>query len=559
MSTNRQLTLGTATAVLITAMGIWSSPAQAAVTTNPFGGSTGLQPVGIALDAEGNIYTANNGSNTVTRISADGTTTAQFGGTTGAEPYGIAVDTKGNVYTANSDADTVTRISADGTTTAQFGGTTGSGPGGIAVDADGNVYTGNTGSNTVTRISADGTTTAQFGGTTGDYPVRIALDTKGNVYTANNGSNSVTKISADGATTTQFGGTTGDYPNGIAVDAQGNAYVANVGSDTVTRISADGTTTAQFGGTTGHLPDGIAVDAQGNVYTVNYGSDSVTKISADGTTTAQFGGTTGTSPGWLALDADGNVFTANYGANSVTRISPDRGPVTFNSGAFPAGQVGSATRLTVKVTNTGEGSVRPTAITAIGSGVTVTGGTCVVGTRIAPDGTCTVSLSWTPSAAGPLSNASLMITYPGGTGTGEAVELTGTATPKPDTVLKVTGTPQATRLPLGERSVLVKKVRSDGQITRTKAWCELDGRRLPQRIQKKLCGTTVTSPDTASMQSTAVAKKRVRITATPSCNTRLTIHATITAKKPGAIRTTWTRTWRPQPTPRVVCRITGTG
>lgn len=555
MSTNRLLKLGSAAALLLAGLSVGGSPAQAAVTTNPFGASTGAQPVGIALDAKGNIYTANYGSDSVTRISADGKTTAQFGGTTGAGPYGIALDRNGNVYTANSDEDTVTRIRADGKATAQFGGATGDGPSGIAVDHSGNVYTGNFGSNTVTRINADGKTTAQFGGTTGNNPIRIAFDSRGNLYTANNGSNTVTRISADGKTTAQFGGTTGTYPNGVAVDGHGNVYVADVGADTVTKISADGKTTAQFGGTTGHQPAGVALDPDGNVYTVNYGTSSVTKISADGKTTAQFGGSTGTNPGWLVLDADGNVFTANYNGNSVTRISPDRGPVTFSSGAFPTAHVGSTTALTVKISNTGEGSVRPTAITATGSGVAVTGGTCVVGTRLPAGATCTVALAWTPSDIGRLGKSSLTIAYPGGSGTGESVTLTGTARPKPTTVLKVTGRSRASRLPVDQRSTLVSQVRSDGQITRATAWCELKGQRLPRRAQQKLCAPSVISPDVTKKAG----KKKVRITARPTCNTGLRIHAKVAAKRPGAKRATWTRAWRVEASPRVVCRITGTG
>ena len=221
---------------------------------------------------------------------------------------------------------------------------------------------------------------------------------------------------------------TGDNPRAIALDPAGNVYTANYGDSTITRISADGSTTVRNWGPTGDGPTGIAVDPDGNVYTSNEGDDSVWRISADGRTSAQYGGTTGDSPSGIAIDRDGNVFTSNRNDNTVTRISPNRGPLGYAPTAFPTTTPGAASALTVTVTNTSaEGSVRPTSISATGSGVTVTGGTCAVGTRIPPRGECTVALSWTPSAVGNLSDAVLQILYPGGSGSGEATQLTGTA------------------------------------------------------------------------------------------------------------------------------------
>ena len=59
-------------------------------------------------------------------------------GTTGSDPRGIALDAVGNVYTANLNSDNVSKITPDGTSIIL--GTTGYRPRGITVDADGNVY-----------------------------------------------------------------------------------------------------------------------------------------------------------------------------------------------------------------------------------------------------------------------------------------------------------------------------------------------------------------------------------------------------------------------------------
>ena len=427
--------------IATTLVGACAVPASAwSASTTQFGGVTGANPTGIALDASGNVYTSNSGSNSVTRISADGLTTAQFGGATGVSPTGIAIDSAGNVFTSNSGGlaqNTVTRISADGlVTTSPFGLTpgglsnnTGDSPLGIATDATGNVFTANSGDFNASKVTPAGVIVTPFGpgAPYANDPRAIAVDRAGNVFLAGYGNNRVTRISADGLTTTApFGGTTGSSPRAITVDSAGNVYTAN-GDNTVTRISASGSTTAQFGGPTGDSPRGIAIDPDGNVYTADSGTRTVTRISADGSTTGQYGGTTGASPRSIAIDADGNVFTANYGDSTVTRISPNRGPLLYAPTAFPTATAGVASTLTVTVTNSSrEGSVRPTAITAAGAGVAVTGGTCAVGARIPALGTCTVVLSWTPTSDGALSGATLTILYPGGSGSGEATELTGT-------------------------------------------------------------------------------------------------------------------------------------
>ena len=71
-------------------------------------GTTGNRPYGIAIDASGNVYTTNNSSNNVSKITPDGTSTIL--GTTGEDPVGIAIDASGNVYTANNRSNNVSKI-----------------------------------------------------------------------------------------------------------------------------------------------------------------------------------------------------------------------------------------------------------------------------------------------------------------------------------------------------------------------------------------------------------------------------------------------------------------
>jgi serine protease AprX len=93
-----------------------SSPASTAMVTMPgdCGSGTptvtqawatlasGAGPSAIAIDASGNVYTANLFNNTVSKITpAGGVTQAWATLDSGAQPYGIAIDASGNVYTSN--------------------------------------------------------------------------------------------------------------------------------------------------------------------------------------------------------------------------------------------------------------------------------------------------------------------------------------------------------------------------------------------------------------------------------------------------------------------------
>lgn len=109
-------------------------------------------------------------------------------------------------------------------------------------------------------------------------------------------------------------------------------------------------------------------------------------------------------------------------------VAPPAGPLTFSSGSFGSPAVGTPTSLTVTVTNSGESSTTSSAITAAGSGVSVTGGTCSTSSAIAAAETCTVNLVWTPTVAGSLSGSTLTIAYPGGAAASSALTLSGTAT-----------------------------------------------------------------------------------------------------------------------------------
>ena len=332
--------------------------AAAATPTAGAAAFEGRFPYAITVDSADNIYTANSGSNNVSKITPDGVTTLL--GVTHANPWeasprAIAVDRAGNVYTANfpsggcspTPCESISRITPDGTSTPDWVPLpAGSYPRAIAIDSAGNLYTANSGSNNVSKITPDGVSTIL--GTTGGSPQAIAIDAAGNVYTANGepdgwGGN-VSKITPDGVSVTL--GVTDGWPSGIALDAAGNVYTSNSISrslnastmfSTVTKITPRGVTTVF--GVTGRGPAGIAIDSAGNVYTTNNEAGSgVSRITPDGvSTTIPSGG----FPVGITIDSANNVYTSNLRWGTVSKITPggQSTPDWAATGPMPEGSI----------------------------------------------------------------------------------------------------------------------------------------------------------------------------------------------------------------------------
>ena len=275
-------------------------------------------------------------------IKDDGSATSTIFGATGSGPLGIAMDAAGNVYTANYGSNNVSKITPDGISSIL--GTTRGNPAGIALDAAGNVYTANSlFSDNVSKITPDGTST--IFGTTGTTPLAIAIDAASNIYAANYNSDTVSKITPEGISTIL--GTTGNNPKGIAIDAAGNIYTANGGSDNVSKITPEGISTIL--GTTGSGPFGIAIDAAGNVYTTNNGSNNVSKITDASVVT--YPATGDTSPititgltndteylmSLIAVNAAGESVASNSVSVTPATTAPDA--PTIDSIALGDGQV----------------------------------------------------------------------------------------------------------------------------------------------------------------------------------------------------------------------------
>jgi len=306
----KSLALVALSGLLSSSLLILSTPQASAGTSSTFA-TTGSRPIAITIDSGGNLYVANESSNSVSKITPLGVSTVFA--STGSTPRGITIDASGNIYTANYGSNNVTKISADGVVLGTFA--TGTGPIGIAVDSSGNIYTANQSGRNATKLNSSGAVI--YTAATDWLPFGIVVDSAGNAYTTNSGDHTVTKIDAGGNPSKCAD--TGNTPRGIAIDSSGNLYVANQTPATVTKILAGCGTASQLG-TTRTSPFGITLDSSGNVYTVNNSHKSITKITPAGVSWTIGTFATAIDNWGIAINSAGEVFVTNGSTNRITKV-----------------------------------------------------------------------------------------------------------------------------------------------------------------------------------------------------------------------------------------------
>jgi hypothetical protein len=193
-----------------------------------------------------------------TVVDAEVTTVAVLTAATNT-PGGIAVDADGNVFSADFGGSNLFKIEPDGSISIFASGFLT--PSGNGFDAQGDLYQSNYADqnnqpapDTIDKITPDGTKTTFASGLNG--PVGIAINSSGVLFVAMCNAQNVTRIGKDGVATTFATSVGFACPNGITFDTKGNLYTCNFNDGGVHKITKDGTVSLLAtlpGGGNGHL------------------------------------------------------------------------------------------------------------------------------------------------------------------------------------------------------------------------------------------------------------------------------------------------------------------
>lgn len=263
---------------------------------------------GIALAPDGSIYVADTGNSRIVRLDSSGKILASWGSRTPdgqsppapgsfIEPWGVALDSEGNVYVADTWNHRIQKFGPNGEFQKEWGslGQEGSdnlwGPRGIAIGPDGRVYVTDTGNKRVVVFDSNGMVIQEFGRTAEiqlDEPVGIALGPNGVVYVADTWNMQVVVFSQDGKLITKWpvqGWASDSLDNKpyIAVDAQDRVYVTDPEQYRVIIFSASGAPLAAFGKYGPEedafgLPVGVAAESDGMLWVVDAGNNRLASI-----------------------------------------------------------------------------------------------------------------------------------------------------------------------------------------------------------------------------------------------------------------------------------------
>jgi sugar lactone lactonase YvrE len=213
-------------------------------------------PSGVAVDAAGAVYVADRGNNKIRVISGGLVSTLAGAGTSGAtdgpaptatfnSPLGVAVDAAGAVYVADNgnskvrfirsgQVGTLAGTGASGATDGPAATATFNNPVGVAVDAQGTVYAADATNNRVRMIRGGRVSTLAGSGNSGatdgpgatasfNLPMGVATDRQGSVYVADYNNNKirlvggntspVPALSVNGQTLTVAGGNSVTLPS----------------------------------------------------------------------------------------------------------------------------------------------------------------------------------------------------------------------------------------------------------------------------------------------------------------------------------------------------------
>ena len=338
-------------------------------------------PQDVVLDAFGDLLITDTSNNRIRKVGTDGNISTFAGnGTKGYSgdggpatnaslnnPIGVAFDASGNLFIADNGNCVIRKVDTNGVITTFAGNGTfdHSGDGGPATNAS--LY--NTHG---VAVDTAGNLFLSEGFNGGVFGFIRKVDTKGIITTvAGNGTNIYTTYSSnvgDGGPATNAFLT---LPYGLAVDCTGNLFIADGANRRVRKVNTNGIISTIAGtGTSGYSGDngpatnaelgspvGLAMDNSGNLLFADSGNSRIRKVSTNGIITTVAGGgkydlgdggvatnTTLNFPRGVAVDTAGDLFIADTYNQRIRRV---------NSPQWPNSQVAVLALNNVTVVNAG--------------------------------------------------------------------------------------------------------------------------------------------------------------------------------------------------------------
>jgi sugar lactone lactonase YvrE len=283
-----------------------------------------------------------------------------------SSPRDVAVDAAGNVFVVEVGSNKVRKITPAGVASTFAKGF--NAPGGIALAKDG-LFVADTNNHLIRKVAQDGTVSTLAGSDAGfadgagaaakfDTPYGLAVDAAGVLYVADTHNHRIRQVAADGTVTTLAGAEAGQadgpgtaarfrQPWGLAVDGKGALYIADAGNHRICKLDLKDPAhpvTTLAGGTAGYAdgsgaaakftaPEDVDVAPDGSVYVADTGNHRIRKVAPDGTVTTVAGGTAGLAngsadqarfnfPQGLAVDKDGDLIVADTLNHAIRLVFP---------------------------------------------------------------------------------------------------------------------------------------------------------------------------------------------------------------------------------------------
>ncbi len=249
-----------------------------------------VEPMGLAVSDDGNrLYISDHSQNAVFVFDYAKKTSLKIGADKPlATPMGIALDAQENLYVVEQEKKGVSVYNREGKQLRFITDASISRPTGVAIDSARNkLYVADTShsknlEHTVKIFDLEGKLLGQLGKGKGDapgsflFPTYLSVDAKGNLYVADTLNSRVQMFDPEGTFVRQFGkmGTAWgqfDKPKGVAVDSFGNVYVADSGWSNTQIFNSQGQILLFFGGR-GTFPGlmqnpaALAIDKQNRIY-----------------------------------------------------------------------------------------------------------------------------------------------------------------------------------------------------------------------------------------------------------------------------------------------------